>query len=483
MKKVFYILAGIVVLIIMGALIFYKIKHNTVEKPLVSKVIVPVAKSKKDRTEKNENDMEERQSQKNALLSENEMLLASLEIDLNLDGFDDRILAIFRMNENSIYLVPMIQDPLIKNYKQAEAVKVDAIQKTGFTLSSLDLGLDEKSAIVCSGVSQDNSQLLTIFLPDEREDGKNKIFTLKQIAFFRADFQISIHKNALKKSSGLASYTVSCFDADPSLANTLSQIEKIHRWSEKSASFEKQEEKLIPGEKIESNLLRKIGTGDIKLFREFLQGLWMQENDATSKKLFYFNDSTNEITFSDGELQEIYVISSFRQRAYSLHFTTYNKSLTNIILQVNLQIKSVNELRINVTEQVTRLKIGAESLWNGIYKKKDENTTTGFTVKNVSQAEKLLKQKSVVWKNDSFELKLAENNFVLKKDNSISQGSFTVFKFDDNIILQLKSDNNRTFYQVRNYKNDLVLLEVRLKLDKVEALDNTKIILKAEKEK
>lgn len=484
MKKIFYIIVALVLIAIFLGLVFFRLKDSKVEKPIVSKLIVPVSKNKKNTSETDEQSKNELNYLETISLESNEVIVTKLDIDLNLDGFDDKVLVVLRVDENVIYLIPSLNDPITKTYNRGDAVRLEGVQKANLSVSALDLGLDKRPALICSGVSSANSQVAIMFLTEGAETSfDKKFFSLKQVAFFTADLQIRINKNEKAKISGLDLYRVSCFDVDQANPNTLTQIEKIYAWSEIENSFQKVDEKIIPGEKIENEMLRRIGSGNVKLFREFLQGLWTQTSTEglETEKLFYFNDSDNEITFTDGSLQEIYVISSFTQRRYGIYFTTYNKSLTNIILRVDIEIKNMSEIKINVTERVTRLKIGAESFWDGTYKKKD-NTIQNEILTNIETVgSEFLLSENVIWKNDNYELSVNANNFAFKTPQEILTGNFTIFKTAGKNVLQLRNGKTQRFYEITKLKNTITLEEVEVRIDSLKSLGKEKIVLQMTK--
>lgn len=475
MKKIF---TGIVILVlasIFGILLFFRLKKKEeVDTATISKVITPQASVTKENTDTIGESVNSSQSSL-VSLENDEHFLTECDTDLNLDGFDDKIVAVRKANDNAIHLIPAISNPIKKAYLRHEETRIEITQATNLTLYALDLGLDEKPAIVCSGATQDNIQILIIFLLEENKDSK---LSLKQISAFHADIQIRINKNSRVQTVGLAQYHVSCFESDVNAPNTLSQVEKTYTWSEKDKTFQKTGEIIIPGEKIEDQMLRKIGNGNVRLFREFLQGLWVHQNtNSTNAKLLYFNDATNEITFTDRELQEIYVISSVNQRRYGIYFTTYNKSLNTIILRIDIEIKSLNEINVRVVESVTRLKIGAESLWDGVYTKKDNTIRATAENPKLREIENILQTENVVWKNASHSLQTAQNKFTFKTPDADYAGEFTLMNINNKIILQLRSNNKNTFYEITTGNNSLIMSEVQIKLSTVKSLGNEKIIL------
>lgn len=482
MKKIVYIivLAGAAVLITVLAVA--RLNREEADEPAVSTVINPVAKERRS-SDADESEASERTVvvASSIQLAAGDSFITELDVDANGDGFDDKVVAVRRSSENACYLILALQNPIQKEYNQVDAVRVDINQTQTLSLYPLDLGMDEVPAIVCSGTGSDNIQILTIFLPET--DKKNKT-TLTPVAAFHADVQIRLAKKDRAETTGLSLYTVSCFESDPANPNSLTQIEKVYEWSVSENAMQKVAEKIIPGEKVESQILQKIGGGNIGLFREFLQGLWMHIDDtgqACNKRL-YFNDDQNEIIFTDGELQEIYVISSVSQRRFGLYFTTYNKSLTNIILLVDIQIRSLTEIAVHVTERVTSLKIGAESLWDGNYKKKDDSIRMESSNYEPSEIERLLKDDKTVWANDNYRFSVSGDTFTFVTPLGTRSGNFTFLHLDHKTILQLRYNNLNSFFDITKKQDALLFTEVSVKLDGIHSTDNEPILLHKIKE-
>ncbi|MEL3908510.1 MAG: pallilysin-related adhesin [Treponemataceae bacterium] len=482
MKKIFTGVFVLVLVCIFGVLLFFRLKKTEeVDTTTISKIISPVASVEKESSDTSD---ENTQAVRSSLvpLESTENFFTECDADLNLDGFDDKVVAVRKASDNAIYLIPAISNPIKKTYERQEKTRIEIMQASNLALYALDLGLDEKPAIVCSCTTQDNIQILIIFLLEETKDAK---LSLKQTSVFHADIQVRINKNPKAQVVGLGQYSVLCFESDVNAPNTLSQVEKTYTWSEKDKTFQKTNETIIPGEKIEDQILRKIGNGNVKLFREFLQGLWVHQSKNTNSsnaKLLYFNDVANEITFTDRELQEVYVISNVSQRRYGIYFTTYNKSLNTIILRIDIEIKSLNEINVRVVESVTRLKIGAESLWDGVYTKKDNTIRATAENPKLREIENILQTENVVWKNADHSLKIMQNKFVFKTSDAEHLGEFTLMNIKDKIILQLRSNNKNIFYEITTANNSVILNEVEIKLSSVKNLGNEKIILVKSKE-
>ncbi len=478
MKKISVILFAVSAIAVFALLLFFRLNKTETDTAVIAKTITPVGQIKKNNSETEaEPAVAPAPRTAEIMLKSGETFMSDCDVDLNVDGFDDKVAAVWLEADNVVSIIPAILNPIQKTYTRGSEIKTEITQSTGIGLYSLDLELGEKPAIVCSGTARDNVQILTIFLIDETKDGT---ISLRQVAVFRADVQIRISKNERAQSSGLGLYTVSCFESDSSTPNTLTQIEKVYTWSEQDSAFKKTTEHVIPGEKIESQMLRKIGNGNVALFREFLQGLWIQQNEnanTAESKLLYFNSAENEITFTNGELQEIYVISNVSQRRYGIYFTTYNKSLNTIILRIDIEIKSLTEITVRVAESVTRLKIGAGSLWDGIYTKKDNTIRSESDVSPLASVEKLLKTQQVSWKNDRYNLQIENDTYTFKTPDGTLSGTFTLVPIHDKVILQLRSAIGTFFYEVTPMDAALVLLPVELKMNKIKNTGAEKIVL------
>ncbi|MBQ7612238.1 MAG: pallilysin-related adhesin [Spirochaetaceae bacterium] len=479
MKKIFYGILIFIIILVFAYLIYFRLNNKIVDKSFVSQIIIPVAKTEqqdnKDATVTSYTP--ETQISTVVNLDLGDVFISEIDTDLDIDGFEDKVVVFRRNSDNGIYLIPAFHNPILKEYVLGEPTKLEITQVNTISLYALELGLDTKPAIVCSGTTVDNIQVLSIFLVEPSSTSKQ---SLVQIAVFHADVQIRINKNDRAQTIGLGLYTISCFETDIGQPNSLSQIEKTYTWSETERLFKKDSERIIPGERVENQMLQRIGSGDIALFREFLQGLWDHAaNMSTSEeKLMYFDNTENEIIFTDGELQEVYVISNVSQRRYGLYFTTYNKSLTNIILRVDIEIKSLNEVSIHVVESVTRLKIGAESLWDGVYRKKDDSITRETKLQNTNETEKAIKQPHIIWKNETYELTLLDDTFRFFTPFGLKTGIYTLVTIQNKTILQLKDNTGKTFYEISLKNGTIVLSEVKIKINTVQNTGAQEIVLK-----
>ncbi|PIE98230.1 MAG: hypothetical protein CR988_03810 [Treponema sp.] len=489
MKKLFYIFLSITAILIFAWLILSKLnKPETVKKSQLAKTIIPIAepntKTTPDTDSKDKVIPTGITEKPEIELASDESLITLHKTDIDADGADDQLIAVKKISEPHVYIIPAMQNLVFQEYKRNDILKTEITQPNTVSLYTLELGLDTMPAVVCSGMTSNNKQMLTIFLPTK---DKNENLKFIQIADLRADIQIRIQANKNSQESGLNMYEIHSFDSDPKSSASLNQIEKIYSWNNENERYEKSRENLIPGEKIEDQILRKLGSGNTKLFKEFINGLWIQpESNSGKNRSLYFDNKNNEIIFFLDNIQETYEIETAKQRRYGLYMRTHNKSISNIILNIDIEIKSVDEIKVHVVENVARLKILTSSSWNGIYRKKDDSIKNQLSTPKKHQTtitEKLLNRPDTIWKNDEYELTVNNKKFIFKTPYGIQTGFLTTTYIKNQIILQMRYGTTEKKYILQQkydnvkQKNTLLLSEIKLTLEKIEKLDTPPIIL------
>ena len=292
-----------------------------------------------------------------------------------------------------------------------------------------------------------------------------------------------------ENSSSLSSYRVYTYDSDPSAPNTLNQIETEYTWNAKAKKYEQGLQKTIPGEKIEVQLLRKLQSGNMESFREFLSGLWFQEegNKETGRSV-YFDKNDNQIIFNLDNVEEIYEIKTTLPRRYGLFFTTNNKSIPNIVRRVELEIKGLDEIQVRVIEDVLRIKFGTASLWNGNYKKNTNLLLNNTSQKenNAEKAKKLISKSSNQWKSaNNTLLDLSENSYTIQQSEDIEKGYFNILEINEKVIIQIKSETetNKFYLLELNEKKNvqkMVWTKIKLTINDVTPTGDEPIIFERE---
>ncbi|UTC62163.1 pallilysin-related adhesin [Treponema sp. OMZ 787] len=453
-KKIVYIIAALIILIVLSSLIYLKFIHSNKkeEEKIVTQTIIPIVSSQIDNQDKkNENDSPNTDTKIFLELLNDEAFVDAISDDLNEDGVEDQIIAVKKLLDPFLYLLISIQNPITQKWDRVEEIRTTITQPKSLTFYIMNLTEDPKS-LIYSGMTSDNRQVLSIQTITKNDNGSVQ---LAQIADLHADMQIQIKEieTQTENTSNLSSYRVYTYNSDPSAPNTLNQIETEYTWNAKTKKYEEGLQKTIPGEKIEVQLLRKLQSGNMESFIDFLSGLWFQEegNKETGRSV-YFDKNDSHIIFNLDNVEEIYQIKTTLPRRYGLFFTTNNKSIPNIIRRVEIEIKGLDEIQVRVIEDVLRIKFGTASLWNGNYKK-NTNLLLNNTAQRENNAEKTkknLSKSSNQWKsiNNTF-LELSGNLYMFTRSEDIEKGYFNLLEINDKIIIQMKPEKGTNkFYML-----------------------------------
>ncbi|UTC78778.1 pallilysin-related adhesin [Treponema sp. OMZ 799] len=490
LKRIMYLTSAFIVLVLLSFLIYLKfIRSNTkTEEKIVTQTIIPIASSQIDKADKKtENDSPNTEAKIFLELLNDEAFVDAISDDLNEDGVEDQIIAVKKLLDPFLYLIISIQNPITQKWDRVEEIRTTITQPKSLTFYIMNLTEDPKS-LIYSGMTSDNRQVLSIHTIKKENNGSVK---LDQIADLHADMQIQIKEIETQEetASSLSSYRVYTYNSDPSAPNTLNQIETEYTWNVKTKKYEEGFQRTIPGEKIEIQLLRKLQSGNMESFIDFLSGLWFQEegNRETGRSV-YFDKNDSHIIFNLDNVEEIYEIKTTLPRRYGLFFTTNNKSIPNIVRRVEIEIKGLDEIQVRVIEDVLRIKFGTASLWNGNYKKNTNLLLSNTNQKenNAEKAKKILSKSSNQWKSiNNTILDLLGNSYTLQQSEDIEKGYFNILEINERVIIQMKSekDTNKFYLLELSEKNNvqrMVWTKIKLSINDVIPTGDEPIIFERE---
>ena len=301
MKKLFYMLCVVVIIVIIGILAYQRIVHQRTQViPQNAQTIIPTAPQLQQQ-EVSSSEVIPENIQSGITLLSDEVLVEDIQADLNGDNKEDKIIAAKKLSDQFIYLFIFLQDSEAQTFTRAVEIKTEATHAK--TLSVYTLMVQEYTypVIVYNGMNADSMQVFGMYRLGIDED---KIISIYSLADIQADGQI-ILKN--EQDNSISDYTISAYYSDKDAPNTLNQIEKQYTWNAKKEFFVQTKETKIPGKKIESQFLQKFQTGDSNSFQEFLDGLWYQPSAKRDQnRSIFFNRSENEIIFSVNNIQYLF---------------------------------------------------------------------------------------------------------------------------------------------------------------------------------
>ena len=477
MKKLFYMLCIVVIIVIIGILAYQRIVHQRTQViPQNAQTIIPTAPQLQQQ-EVSSSEVIPENIQSGITLLSDEVLVEDIQADLNGDNKEDKIIAAKKLSDQFIYLFIFLQDSEAQTFTRAVEIKTEATHAK--TLSVYTLMVQEYTypVIVYNGMNADSMQVFGMYRLGIDED---KIISIYSLADIQADGQI-ILKN--EQDNSISDYTVSAYYSDKDAPNTLNQIEKQYTWNAKKEFFVQTKETKIPGKKIESQFLQKFQTGDSNSFQEFLDGLWYQPSAKRDQnRSIYFNRSENEIIFSVNNIQELFTIDSITPRRFGIYFSTKNASISSIHRRISIELLGIDEVHIRVIDDIARLKIGVASNWDGSYRKISNTVREVQSSITFDNIKKILTADEKIWTSaEGYSLYFSDNSYRFLQDTVENSGWYTILQIKGNTVLQLKdTENNERFFNLilDNAGKRLSLIEVSVTLSGIIPIGSSPLIFK-----
>lgn len=409
-----------------------------------------------------------------------ESFIQALSVDLNRDGQVDQVIALKRAAEPNVYLVAAIHNPLTGQPERVAEIKTGVTQVRTLAFYAMDVVGDRSNALVYSGMTQENLQLLAVYLPATGQDGKT---ALRAVADLRSDGPIAVQEVRRSEAYNLGltngdSYPIYAYHSDPESPQTLSQIERVYRWDANRQRYELASEAKIAGKKIESQILRQLQGGNLEAFEDFLSGLWFRQGETSSDdaRYVFFNLDDDDILFHSGSTEEIFLRESGAPRRYGVYFSSRNRSIPSIRRLIDIELTGIDEIRVKVFEDV-RLKIGVASDWDGNYRKM-AGTVPARAREGDAARERvsaLLAEGGAWASGDGQELRLDGGRYTLSTPAGVESGGWALVAVKGRAVLQMKGTSSPSrFYLVEEPKDAvgqvLILTPVRVSIDGTEFL-------------
>jgi len=425
------------------------------------KTIIPSAENKPAENVKTVDEnasYDESKTQPLITLEDDETFLQAITVDIDKDGTSDQICAVKKTSEQNIFLIPGIQNPITTEYTRLQPIRTGVTQTRTLLFYSLDILGDHSSALICSGMTADNMQLLSVYIPLKE---KTQIVGYTTVADLRADGSITIQEIARSDAYNLAltkgdSYPIYPYNSNPDSPQTLDQIERVYRWDPAVKRYEQISESKIEGKRIESKMVAQLQSGDLDSFEEFLGGLWYMPStsQAEGNKYLYFNPPDHEIIFNNGSIEEIYVRESGSARRYGAYLTTHNESIPSMSRLINIELTGIDEIKISILEDV-KLKIGVASDWDGVYRKMAANSTMPKNnhLQSIQDIQETLDSSTNNWVSVDGQAFYTDNgrNYTLTDSDGKDAGSYALMTVQGQPVIQLRSSSKKADNKTRFY--------------------------------
>jgi hypothetical protein len=300
-------------------------------------------------------------------LAQGERLLDLVDTNLDLDAPDEQILVVQSGEGQPIRLLVADYDEIRQAWRRAADYTTLATNARSFRVEAEDIVGDYTLEIVAQGLTADSQTTLDVLRRVPAQSGTGISFT--PIIRLSADHSITIDRHRRPQSYQFGqkydeSFPIIVERRDPKSDNQLDTVRETWRWRNPERKYTKTLEERIPGAQLAQKQLEQLfsPTATENDYRQFLAGPWYRKNDV--KNVLMFDERT--MSFSDGDVQEIYQVDFFARSGNVVRLDTHNAALQQIKKWITLVIASSSTLRVDVRNASW---IAEDDPWSGEYER------------------------------------------------------------------------------------------------------------------
>jgi hypothetical protein len=297
-----------------------------------------------------------------------------------------------------------------------------------------DLIGDRSSCVVAAGLNGAGEQTMTVFRKLPLGGGE----PLERIAELRIDGSTAVLERERSQAYHFGqaageSFRIATYGRDFESANLLDQIETTYAFDPATGRYERIGTARVPGTQIEQRRVRELLDGTPDKFERFLDGLWyLAPEGAGERQYLLFDPLRRELVFYAEDTQEVFAWQNSSATRYGLYLTTQNISITTLRRLVDIELESVDAIRVKVFEDV-RLKIGIGGRWDGTYRK------VPAEAKNAVGSNKTKARIEAEYEGTAGRLRfLADGSYELSADGESKKGNYAFFEIGGIEVLELR---------------------------------------------
>jgi len=386
-----------------------------------------------------------------------------------------------------IYLTFIGYDPASRTFRRVWTAPTAATRPETVTLDIEDLIGDRSLCIMLSGMNEFGEHTLTVF----RMDAAQTEDRFRKIAKISIDGNITVREVVRSQAYLMGfgpgeSFTISAQGRDFDSDNLMDQIEIIYAFNPQEGIFRRTGMTRIPGAHIEQQRVREL-LGNPVAFEGFIAGLWhfvTPQGTIDRNQYIYFDPANRQIIFfGDGTMQIFSWRNSIATRQ-GLYITTQNISISTIRRAIDIQLESLNGVRIRTVENLRPVFRGGAAPWDGSYRRADrpENNAPSLSPATLTA--------HIEARFDSSMGRLQffpDGSYELLSGGTLRHGNYAFFQVNGQSFLELRSNGasgpqRETFLVEWNqmeyaYRQNITLLRARISARGIERLHEGPISL------
>jgi len=298
-------------------------------------------------------------------LADSERLLDIIDTNLDLDAPDEQILVATAGEGQPIRILVADYDEIRQGWRRATDYATQATNPKAFRVETEDIIGDYDPEIVAQGLTSDSQTTLDVLRRIPAPSGTGIAFG--PIVRVSADRTITIDRHRRPQSYQFGqkfdeSFPIIVERRDPQSENPLDTLRETWHWRTQERRYAKTLEERVPSGQLAQKQLAQLFSASASQndYERFLAGPWYRKNDIKTMLMI----AERAMSFSDGEVQEIYKVDFFTRWGNTVRLDAHNASLQQIKKWITLAIVSPNTLRIDMRNTPW---IAEEDPWSGEY--------------------------------------------------------------------------------------------------------------------
>jgi hypothetical protein len=293
---------------------------------------------------------------------EGESVVSVLTGDFDGDPGEEQIIAYRNLQEidTPVFITYVDSAPGQGRNRRVWTAPTAATRPGTLMLYSDDLIGDGGICVLIAGMNGSGEQTLTVFRKSgfpggDETTGSPPVINsepFNKIAEFIIEGSIMVQERNYR-SGGSQSLSIATYGRDYESSNLLDQIEVTYTYNQVNGLYEQSRVVKIPGTQIEQRRVRELLSGASGEFEEFIDGLWYLASGSRSKPRYvYFNAANREMIFYNNDSEEVFIWQDSNPTRYGLHIIGRNNSLTKLRRTVNIELQSLESIRLRVFQDV-----------------------------------------------------------------------------------------------------------------------------------
>ena len=376
-----------------------------------------------------------------AAMGEGEIIVSILSQDFDGDPAEEQVVAYRNLleMESPVYIAYIDFDEQRREYRRVWTAPTAASLPGTISLFTADLIGDRGLCLILTGMNSRDEHTMTVFRRTAADMGQ----PFAKIAEIKIDGSITIQETERSYAyhqgiAGDKSFAIAAYSYNTGSGNLLDQMEIMYAFVPEMGMYRESKRTRIPGSQIEQRRLRELLSGAPGVFESFVSDLWYYvspQGTLDNRQYIYFDPVGREIIFFGDNTQQVFTWQNSNPTRYGLYVTSQNISVTTLRRFMDIELSSLDSIRIKVFEDV-RLKIAVNASWDGFYRR------AGATPRNDGRQEQTIRPAvEALYDSSLGRLRFyPSGEYELSSGGALQKGHYVFFQVNGQELLELRPE-------------------------------------------